>query len=133
MERQLVRGYRSVDLNLQPDDLIAIIISIGSLLTALGGVAAGWRNARTAAKRSEVTNKKLAQSVKQDEMDLLRGEVTRLQERLAANEARFAVYENERVSMRAEIVFLQRENAWMKLCVAKSGISVPPMPEDWAK
>lgn len=89
-----------------------LITAIGSSIVAALSAAAAYRTSQRNARK--------------DEVELLRSEVARLHAKAEEQDKRIEEYERE-------VLFLRRENTWLKTVLKQRGIDVPPMPEDWAK
>jgi len=112
-----------------PDDIIAILVALGGVVTAVAALVAGWWNshsalqqARTAAFQAECAARKLDQSVKRDEVELLRDEVRRLQERVDRTQRQLERELEYKITLLRYVSELQR-------MMQAAGLNPPPVPE----
>lgn len=96
------------------NETAAIILAIGSLLTAIVTAAIALYNTRRTARK--------------DELGLLRGEVERLAKRLEASDKRIEELEQENRTLHRQVATLGAENAALRAVLQTHGIEVPVLP-----
>lgn len=94
-----------------------LVVALTAFMTALiAGLGTFWA---------------LRQSVRKDEVTLLREEVARLQIRVQELEAKLKQSDEERGKLQVEIQELRLENSWLRSVLLKSGIEIPKVPVSW--
>lgn len=97
----------------------AFLLALGGLVTAVIALIpalGAYRQSKTKAR--------------QDEVELLRGEVKRLSERVGELSASNARLQSESFERDRKILALELENTWLRGQLRTHGIEIPPLPAE---
>lgn len=110
---------------IEPDDIPAILIALTGIIGAVTAFFTAAWSARNVARQTQ-------QAAKKDDVDLLRGEVERLQTRVQRltdeNDQMHAAMDllrMENLQLRVEMSNLKAENRVLRSELAKHGIEIP--------
>ena len=117
-------------MTLTPELVVGVTGLVLGVLAWLDKFYARWMTHQRAQSTSKLSEKKT-------EIELLRDELTkqydRSQREIGNLYERIGKLESRNESLHEQVIFLERERAWLQAILARNGITIPPMPEDWAK
>lgn len=112
-------------MTITPELIAAATAVLVSLLSGVDRILERYRNSQKD-ERAEVRQERA------EIINGMRNDLNELKTRFNAAEKELEGEKTEKEEMRLKIIHLTRENAWLKMVLSSKGITIPPMPEDWA-